>query len=292
MKELFYVELGATLFVPANHKNLLPLIRGEKYPYIKSLVIDFEDGLDVELMQHAEQKLHDALLSISEYSPFIFIRPKHAEHLKHIVKMKDIEKITGFILPKFSLKNADTYLNLLDQKPFVFMPSIEGEELFDIQKLVELKEKLLTNKHNIVLVRFGLEDMLKSLYMRRKCKESVFDFSVTSCVLGNFMATFKGAGFGVSGGVYPCFLDDEGFCADVERDLKEGLFSKTVIHPKQALLTNELYKVDEQEYQEAKEILLSKKAVFNQNGKMAERATMINFAKIIAKRAEIYGIKK
>ncbi len=134
--------------------------------------------------------------------------------------------------------------------------------------------------------------MLRQLRIGRKCNESVFDFSATSYILGNFIATFKSAGFNVSGGVYPCFKDIEGFKIDILRDLKEGLFSKTIIHPNQIDITNEFYKVSTKEFREAIEISKSSKNLFNQDGKMAEVITMKSRAQEIIKRAEVYGVKE
>ena len=99
----------------------------------------------------------------------------------------------------------------------------------------------------------------------------------------------KSAGFAISGGVYPNFSDNDGFIKDVKRDLKEGLFSKTIIHPQQIQLSNELYKVTKEELCEALEISRNDEAVFNQNGKMAEVVTMRPHAHEIILRAEVYG---
>lgn len=126
--------------------------------------------------------------------------------------------------------------------------------------------------------------------MKRNKYESIFDFTVSSYVLGQFLAVFKGAGFGVSGGVYPYFKDKNGFLVDSSRDLKEGLFSKTIIHPNQIEILNKLYKVTQKEFDEALEIFFNDEVIFNQNGKMAEKTTMTPFAEKIVKRALIYGI--
>ena len=172
------------------------------------------------------------------------------------------------------------------------MPSIEGDELFDTSKLLELRDKLLAYQDRILVVRFGLEDMLRQLKMRRNCEESIFDYAVSATVLGNFIGIFKSAGFAVSGGVYPCFKDKEGFIKDVLRDLKEGLFSKTIIHPSQIDIINELYKVTEEEYNEALLVENMKSEIASYKHKMLERQTMTGFAKEILNRADIYGIKK
>ncbi|WP_455755502.1 HpcH/HpaI aldolase/citrate lyase family protein [Sulfurimonas sp.] len=87
---------------------------------------------------------------------------------------------------------------------------------------------------------------------------------------------------------FPCFKDVDGFKKDVLRDLKEGLFSKTIIHPSQI----KLYKVTKEEYEEAQQICESAHAIFSQNGKMAEQTTMFPHAKYITGRAEVYGVKQ
>jgi citrate lyase beta subunit len=290
MNKINYIELGATLFVPATHKSLEAILRGEKYPTLRSVLIDYEDGISTSELQEALNVLKKLLLSYKKGKLFVFVRPRNAEVLKDILALDMIEKIDGFILPKFSLRNASRYLNQFETNTFSLMPSIEGEELFDFCKLTELRDILLHYKERVVLVRFGLQDLLKQLDMKRSCFNGVFDLSAPSVVVGNFIATFKSAGFGVSGGVYPCFNDREGFIKDVKRDLKEGLFSKTIIHPNHIDITNELYKVTFKEFEEATEILKSKEAAFAQDGRMAEPITMVPYSLNIVKRAEVYGV--
>lgn len=292
MKKLDYIELGATLFVPASHKSLNAIVNECKYPELKSLVIDSEDGLNERDFEDAKLNIQHILKNIKiGETPFVFLRPRNIEHLKELLRFESIEKVTGFVCPKFSLSNAKEYLYALKDTKHYIMPSIEGKELFNHSELLKLRDILLTNKHKIVLVRFGLEDMLRQLKMRRKCDESIFDFSATNYVLGNFIATFKSAGFGISGGVYPCFKDEKGFIEDIKRDLKEGLFSKTIIHPNQIELAHNEYKVSQIELNEALEICNSTDVVFEQNSKMAECSTMYAHSKDILTRAKIYGVK-
>ncbi|HIP20245.1 MAG TPA: hypothetical protein EYG70_03885 [Sulfurimonas sp.] len=290
MNELSYMQLGGTLFIPASHKRLESVVCEGKYPELRSVVIDFEDALDESDFDSAMFKIDLILKRITKSRLFIFIRAKNCEHLKELLTLQNITNINGFVLAKFSLLNAETYLDLLEDTKYLIMPSIEGNELFNHQKLHELKEIIITNRDKVLLVRFGLEDMLRLLRMRRGCDMSIFDISATATVIGNFIATFKSAGFGVSGGVYPCHTDKEGFIKDAKRDMKEGLFTKTIIHPSQIAIINELYKVDKDEYEEAVEILNSKKKVFSINGKMAESLTMSSHSQELTVRAEIYGV--
>mgnify|MGYP002640409517 CR=1 FL=1 len=286
-----YIELGATLFIPATHKDLEIIVDDKKYKNLKSVLIDTEDSIANSELKDALINVQNTVKNMQKTKLLVFIRPRSIKILKQMLEYKNIENIDGFILPKFSLDNVDKYLKIFFNTKFYLMPSIEGQELFDVSKLIQLRDKLLEQKEKIILVRFGLEDMLKQLKMRRKCEESIFDFSVTSSVLGNFLAIFKSSGFEVSGGVYPCFKDNEGFRKDVIRDLKEGLFSKTIIHPSQIDIAHDVYKVSQKEYQEAKEICTTKSEVMNQNDKMAERKTMSPHSHYILQRENFYGIK-
>lgn len=288
---LDYIKLGGTLFIPATHKNLEDILSEKKYKNLRSIAIDIEDSVADTDVKKALACIKNILLDFEKTQLLVFIRPRNFHTLEEILMYENIEKIDGFILPKFSLQNAKSYLGLLEDTDFFLMPSIEGRELFESSKLLELKDILLKYSHKIILIRFGLEDMLRQLKMRRKCEDSVFDVSVTSSILGNFLAVFKSAGFEVSGGVYPCFENKEGFMRDVLRDLKEGLFSKTIIHPSQIEIVNEVYQVDKDEYEEAKKITTLHTEVGVKNGKMLESKTMSPYAEYILKRADTYGIK-
>jgi len=290
MREIHYTELGATLFMPASHKNLKTVANKQKYKSLKSLVIDLEDGLNQRDLDSSMEIIRALLPIVESSNLYIFIRPRDITILKKLLLFDAIQNITGFILPKFSLKNAKEYLEVLKESNHYIMPSIEGEELFNPNELRELRDLINPYKKKVLLVRFGLEDMLRQLGLRRECGDSIFDLSACSVVLGNFIAIFKSSGYGVSGGVYPCFKDDEGFTKDIRRDLKEGLFSKTIIHPRQIDLANETYKVSKQELEEAKEIAEDTNVIFSQNNKMAEKNTMLPFSLEIIKRSEVYGI--
>lgn len=291
MTKIDFIKLGGTLFVPASHQKLGDIVTRKVFKNLKSLVIDFEDGLRASALDESMVSLGENLLTLTEDKPYIFLRARDEKHLEELLKLKDIVKIDGFVLAKFSLKNAQNYLSVLENRDFVIMPSIEGKELFNQGDLLKLRDILLTHKEKIVLVRFGLEDMLRQLSMKRSCENSIFDFCAPNSVLGTFIAIFKSSGFAISGGVYPCFKDEDGFKKDVKRDLKEGLFSKTIIHPNQIEIINELYKVTREEFEEASAICQSKDVVFNLNDEMAEKITMNPHSEIILKRAKNYGIQ-
>jgi citrate lyase beta subunit len=290
-EKIDYIALGATLFIPASHKNLREVVLGSKYPHLRSLVIDTEDGLKESQLEEAVVEIENLLPLITQEKPYVFLRARNREVLTRLLSLRGVENIHGFVLPKFSLSSAKELLELFKDTSHFIMPSIEGIELFNPNELRELRDILLQYKERVLLIRFGVEDMLGQLSMRRSCEDSLFDLSATNAVLGNLIAVFKSAGFAISGGVYPCYEDEEGFKKDINRDLKEGLFSKTIIHPSQISLADEAYKVSKQELEEAMKISDSKEAVFALNSKMAEPSSMCAYSDIILKRAELYGVR-
>lgn len=289
VKSIDPLALGGTLFVPASHKNLFAVAMGTKFPALKSMVIDFEDGLATEAIEEGFEQLTTVLESLKPAPLLRFIRPRNPDMLKRLLTLPNIYKIDGLILPKFSLTNAPHYLELCQHIPLQIMPSIEGNELFNVTQLQELKHLLSPLKEKIILIRFGAEDMLRQLNMRRECTTSLFDISATSLVMANLITTFKPDGFEIAAPVFRCFNDDDAFTLDVARDLKEGFISKTIIHPKQIELLNKAYKVSQQEFQDAQKLLESTQSVFNLNETMAEPITMQPWASRILKRATIYG---
>ena len=66
MRKIDPVELGATLFVPALHKDLLAVVEGKKYPNLKSVLIDSEDGIDESDLADAITKIKELLIKLKE----------------------------------------------------------------------------------------------------------------------------------------------------------------------------------------------------------------------------------
>ena len=291
MKKISHIELAGTLFIPASHKHLNAVVNENKFDGLKSLVIDFEDGLSENDFEMAMEQIESVLKNISKNSPLVFLRARNIKHLEELLALASITNVIGFVLAKFSLINADNYFKLLEKTDFLLMPSIEGRELFDLDKLKLLKEKIVAHKEKVLLVRFGLEDMLRQLGMWRESEDTIFDLASTNTILGNFIMLFKSSNVTISGGVYPYYENSDGFMKDLKRDLKEGLFSKTIIHPNQISVCNEAYKVSKKQLSKAEEILTRRdEAVFSHEGTLAEVSTMSPFAQELLLRADIYGI--
>jgi citrate lyase beta subunit len=287
-KNINAYALGGTLFIPANHKHLTVISYHDKFPALRSIVIDFEDGLTPRYHDNAFNNFKTLLPTLKPIKNFYrFIRPKSPEMLNEFLKLENISNIDGFILPKFSLQNCEKYLALLGPTSFQFMPSIEGEELFDSNKLISLRKILQPYHDRVILIRFGAEDMLKQLGLIKS--ESLYKMLVPQAVISSIMMTFKPYGFDVSAPVFKAFKDNNGFSKEVTYELENGFVSKTIIHPNQIELLNNCYKVSQKEYDLAKKLLSSHDVVFAVDGEMAETATQSAWAQRIINRFNIYN---
>jgi len=292
---LHALALGGTLFVPATHKDLDAILSGKKYAELRSVVVDFEDGITAESRPVALQRL-DRTLDALEESPLMrFIRPENPQMLEEILAKKGIGRIDGFIFPKFGLESAEAYLSLLDSSTkagtrHLFMPSVEGDELFHSTKLRQLRDILLPFREHIICIRFGAEDMLRQLGLRRTPGRSLYDMLAPAESIAALLNTFKPYGFEVSAPVFPNFSDTEGFEEEIKRELENGLISKTIIHPSQIKPMNALYQVSKQELREAKALLSQKEGVMNLNGRMGEAKTQSPWAERILIRAELFDV--
>ena len=295
MKKFNFIELGATLYVPSTHKSILNIANGDKYTQLRSVVFCLEDAIKDDEVKFATQNISKMLSSFKRSKIKVFIRPRDIENLKELLKLKNIEKIDGFSLAKFGLKNMKKYFKILNKtkEDYHIMPVIESIDLFDIKNLKKIRNfLLLQTKHNIITLRVGGQDMFNFIGLKKDCKSSIHDFHISCLVFANLLGVFKPFGFNISAPVFNCLENLEFFKKEVQRDIKEGFFGKTLIHPKQIAITNNCYKVTKDEYEEASQICnINSDAIFRYKDNMCEPASHNNWASIILQREKEFGIR-
>lgn len=284
-------HLGATLYLPATHKNLYGVSIESKYPQAKSIIIDFEDAIFDADFKVATAEFEKLLADIPNQDLLIFVRPRCVKHLKKLLKLKHIDKLDGFVLAKCDTKNMKNYFNLLLHKAFWVMPVLESVEVFDTAKLKKIKSYFLKQKKKILTLRFGGEDLSSSLGLKRQCEDILYDFYPMTQLLSSLVLMFKNSDFNLTAAVFTCFKNSEGYIKEVEQDLKMGLFGKTVIHPSQIALAHELYKVSPTELNQANLVLdKDAKAIMASEGQMLETIPHRRWAKGIKIRESLYGV--
>ena len=315
--ELKY-SVGALLYTPALNRKIADSIIEERFDRPFSLALCLEDTIDDASVEYAEKqigitlkKLVDASANKSFYMPMVFIRVRSDEQLLRL--WKDLadwsEIITGFIFPKYSIKNADSYnaamrkINSEAQRTVYMMPILESRDIVVFLTrhtvLSELKDKLDSIKELVLNIRVGGNDFSNEFAVRRHYDETIYDILPISQLLGDILTVFSRE-YVVSGPVWEFFSSDNeewkrGLRNELKLDKANGFIGKTVIHPKQISVVNEALKVSHKDYEDAKAILNWDESGL-QVGKsfagerMNELKTHINWAYKTTILAEIYGV--
>jgi len=292
MRDIDYYELGGTLYIPILQKNLEPILKREKYPFLKSIVICLEDSTALCDLEKGMEKLEKILSVFTQTDLKVFIRARGSKNLKEILKFKNIELVDGFALAKFDTTNIAEYLSIfIENNKFYIMPILETKDVFNSVKLNNILNELLAFKDRILVLRIGGEDILSMLNMMRDCSKTVYEIMPLYLVLSTILNTFKPDGFNISSTVYTCFDSLDVLDKELVSDKEHQIFNKTSIHPKQVELIQESYKVTKSELLIANKLLDEDSAIFSYNNKMYEKTTHSNWAKAIVKRYKNYGVK-
>lgn len=283
--------LGATLYIPATRPNIEATLHDPDLG-LRSAVICLEDSVgetDIERAQAAFTQFLCDHQSAEECR--VYARPRDLAMLAWMLRQPGIEKIAGFVLPKITTTNIGQWLELLLNSEHAIMPTIEGEEAFDLSALQTMRAQLLPFVRRVDAIRIGGNDILNILGARRSKNRTAYDGPLGQ-VIRDFAATFIPAGFSVSSPVFEHFACFDILEEEIERDLEHGVMTKTAIHPDQVRQIHALYRPRADEVAEARAILASDAlAVFGSNGSMCEPATHRSWAATIMSRAQAFGIE-
>ncbi len=294
IRKLSPIQLGGSLYIPATHKNVHGVCNANKYPNLRSCIIDTEDAIGEDELDIALNNISKMLENYEAKNLLVFIRPRNPDVLKAILKIKNIEKIDGFSLPKFSTEVMRQYAQAISMSDYDFhlMPVLESLDIFSREKLEEIRSFLLKSNLSVLCLRLGGEDMMQYLGLKRKCEDNIYELVAPAKVIADVLNTFKPFGFNVSATVFNCIDKHELYEHNVQEDLRQGLIGKTIIHPNQIEPINKAYKVTQKEYDMALKMLdKNTKAIIVQDGQMGEKFAHTSWAKTILQRYEFYGLK-
>ena len=291
MRKIDYYELGATLYIPIMNRNLESILKQEKYPYLKSVVICLEDSTALCDIPKGMKILESILDSFKVSDLKVFVRPRDIDNLREILKFTNIDLVDGFALPKFDTSNIASYLSIfIEKNDFYIMPILETKDIFSSLKLNDILKELEPFREKVLVVRIGGEDILSILGMMRDCEKSIYEIMPLYIILSTIINIFKPNGFNISSTVYACFEDYKTLHRELYSDKEHQLFNKTSIHPKQVEIIQDSYRVSEEDYNIANRLLNANEAIFSQNGRMYEKSTHSNWAKSIVQRYKNYGV--
>ena len=311
-------SVGALMYSPAlNNKIAKTVIKGDlgnKY----SLALCLEDTISPDMVENAELQLKDTIRQIFEayqskdiYLPKLFIRVREPGQMRRVFEaIKPYQSIfTGFIFPKYTLSNAAAYneelqcVNSIAESIVYMMPILESKDIIDFRTrtevLGEIKDRIDSVNDYVLNVRVGGNDFSNEFAARRHYDETIYDILPIGQLLGDILTVFSRE-YVVSGPVWEFFSSDNdewknGLRRELKLDKLNGFIGKTVIHPKQIPVVNDMLRVTSKDYEDAKAIL-NWDASGLQVGKsfggerMNEVRTNYNWAKKIVLLSELYGI--
>ncbi len=285
-------SLGASLYVPANHKDLARIANGEKLPDARSLIFCLEDAIADRELSWSLFNLSVVLANMrSEVTAERFVRVRNPEVMARVLAMPGAEKLSGFVLPKITRHNFDTYFRLVRDTSHVLMPTLETAEVFSDSEMQQLRAVFEGPgvRHRILALRIGGNDLLALLGLRRPRGMTIYRTPLGP-VIARLVTTFRPWGFALTAPVFeyldlPELLDQE-----VLEDLAHGMVGKTAIHPTQIAPIEQHYQVRPQDLAVARAILDdASPAVFRMNDAMCEVATHRAWAERLVEQSHRFG---
>jgi len=292
MAERSSKSMGASLYVPANHKNLASIANGEKLPQARSLIFCLEDAIADRELSWSLFNLSVVLANMRADIPAErFVRVRNPDVMARVLAMAGSEKLTGFVLPKVTRHNFETYFRLVRDTDHVLMPTLETAEVFSDSEMQLLRAVFEAPgvRHRILALRIGGNDLLALLGLRRPRGMTIYRTPLGP-VIARLVTTFRPYGFSLTAPVFeyldlPELLDQE-----VLEDLAYGMVGKTAIHPTQIAPIEQHYKVRPQDLAVARAILdEASPAVFRMDDAMCEVATHRAWAERLVEQSHRFG---
>ena len=284
--------LGAPLYMPALRRDLMACANGDKLPDLRSMIFCTEDALSHIEVNSSLQHLKLCLQGFADTPQrFRFIRARNPEILARLLALPNIEKVDGFVLPKFNQAVFHAYFDQLQGTHFKVMPTLETKEVFDAGAMRELRQGLAEQAifARVLMLRIGGNDLLNLLGIRRPRKMTLYETPMGH-VIAQLVTAFKPYGFCLSAPVFEYLDDPTTLQKEIRLDLAHGLTGKTAIHPTQVPTIEAMYRVDSEDYQMALSISQSSSpAVFKMHNAMCEVATHQQWAQDIMDRWRRYG---
>lgn len=318
-EQLSGYDVGALMYCPAHaHGSIVDALLREQYPKPFSLAFCLEDTVPEPVVEEAEGELFQILEALSRsraekdfYLPLIFVRVRSPQQLRKLAAAYRpfAPILRGFILPKFFVENCGAYIQAIQDIAAVcpgyrYMPIFESPAMLPLhtryENLARVKEALDAVSDRILNIRVGGNDLSHAFGLRRTVRDTIYDMRPVAHLLTDIVTTFA-TQYVVSGPVWE-YYSGEGWEAGLRRelslDLLSGFLGKTVIHPNQIPVVNDMLKVSAGDYRDARAIagwdradglLVSSSADAT---RMNEYTTHFNWARKVLRLAQVYGVRE
>lgn len=227
-RELLAVALGATLYTPADHPDLLSRVTRCVAAGVCSMVLDLEDAIDDD---HVATALHNVVSTLDELAAhggvnaMVFVRVRTAECITEIagsLAPGSVVALAGFVVPKFTADTGEAFLATIAtashtiDRPLYCMPVLESAELVHREtresELRQLWSLLTAHRDQILALRVGATDMCSVFGIRRDRDLTIYDVRVVADTIAdivNYLGRADGSGFLITAPVWEYFADRE-----------------------------------------------------------------------------------
>jgi citrate lyase beta subunit len=285
-------SMGASLYVPANHKYLMAVANGERISHARSLIFCTEDAV-------ADRDLSWALFNLSVVLANMradsraqrFVRVRNPDVMARVLAMPGADKLTGFVIPKATRHNFDAYFRQVRATAHLLMPTLETAEVFSDDEMRRFRVLLEAPgvRSRILALRIGGNDLLALLGLRRPRGMTIYRTPLGP-VIARLVTTFRPYGFVLTAPVFEHLDLAELLDQEVAEDLAYGMVGKTAIHPSQIGPIEQHYRVKPRDLEAARAILDDDApAVFRLHDSMCEVATHRAWAERVVEQSDVFG---
>ena len=287
-------SLGATLYMPVLHPKVADILHGRVSPPSASIVLCLEDALAEAEVADGLSRLDRLIRTLPETLPVqAFLRPRNRAMARDLCAQAAGTAIDGIVAPKVLPDTLPDWLDMAREADLSVMPTLESATFFDPAQIVAIRDVLDAHRDDagrVAAIRLGGNDLLSAMGLRRERGMTSWEGPL-AWVLSMASSILTSAGHPVAAPVFDIIDDLDTLRREVERDVAAGFVSKTIIHPAQARLVEDAFRVSQADLDQATAILDGlAHAVFQFGGVMCEPATHAAWAERIVARAAIFGM--
>jgi citrate lyase beta subunit len=282
-------RLGGSLYVPVTHRDVTSIANGIKWPELRSVIFCTEDAVAPSALEFGLDNLRRCLEEMEPRDALLrFVRVRNPGILAWLLDLPGVEKLDGFVFPKFDRHNADRYMELMQGSDHLCMPTLETRDVFETSRMITLRDHLLDRgyHHQILAFRIGGNDLLSLLGIRRPRDRTIYRTPLGHTI-AHLVTVFKPHGFQLTAPVFEHIDCPEILSEELSEDVAHGLCGKTAIHPSQLPVIEASFRIAPSDLEAARLILDDERAVFKFGGSMCEVATHSSWAMNILARTAV-----
>ncbi|MNO28176.1 hypothetical protein D3C76_180640 [compost metagenome] len=233
-KDLLAHAVGAALYMPATRASVPEDIVKLKSAGLVTVIIDLEDAIGDNEVDHAEESLIQHLIFLAAFAenepvgsdslPLLFIRVRNPEQLRQLIFRLGslVTMLTGFVFPKFSVDNGIQYFEAIADynrtrgysDPVLYgMPILESAPIIyresRVESLLSIRNLLGNYREYVLNVRIGATDFSSLFGLRRSPDISIYDLTPIRDCISDIINIFGRVeeGYVISGPVWEYFAN-------------------------------------------------------------------------------------